>query len=65
MGKSLQEFINLLDHEESLGLRDKLKPYQNANTLTDNGKGGRPTKNKGELTDSGERTQDLESNKNR
>lgn len=63
MGKNLQEFINLLEHENSLGLRDLLVPYQNANTISDNGKGGAPTKKK--VKDSGEKTQDLDSNQNK
>lgn len=62
-GRSLQEFVNLLEHENSMGLHDIMTPWLTSHTISDNGKGGAPTKRK--IKDSTEVTQDHESNQNR
>jgi hypothetical protein len=66
MGKTQDELNSLVDFEDYLNFKDRMKPMQSAHVQSgkDN-QGGRPEKNVNDLTASGEKTKENESNTNR
>ena len=60
MGKTLDEFLNMLHLENTVDIVDKMIPLQSAHTQS--GDVGRPEKSTGKLTPSGEQTRDNGSN---
>jgi hypothetical protein len=62
LGKTPQEFMNLIDFEESMGWKDRMKPLMSSHT-TSGKEGGRPKQST--VGDAGEQTRDDETNLNR
>lgn len=64
MGKTQQEFINLIDFEESLQIKERMTPLLSSHTMS-NDQGGRPEKKDGELSVDGERQKEDGTNADR
>lgn len=62
MGKSPEEINNLVLLEKTFGLKDNLMPLVSSHTMSGDSEGGRPTKGKGELSDSGDQTRQIDGN---
>ncbi|NLY47344.1 MAG: hypothetical protein GX053_15390 [Tissierella sp.] len=60
-GYSPKEFMSIVEMENILDIKSKLMPLMTSYTMSDNNS-GRPESNDEELTESGEKTRDLETN---
>jgi hypothetical protein len=64
-GVNLREYTNSMEMMDIIGFSDKLKPIKTSSTLSKEEVGGRPQKDVSDLGNSGEKTRDAGSNKDK